>query len=174
MCNLLFFGCSYLYCALVMHHGCETFCSLVVATCSAPLPGNGPFSFIRIIKGLIQEHPVVSLLFDTTSKKAYLSVIRRAHRWNPAKVENSSLWFWNCFLGCDKAPLWKMCFLLASTIPFFVALLFCRLCKLIELLGIFNFYRILLLETCARFLSFLPCIFIVIASFYRFSLVLSF
>ena len=67
-----------------------------------------------------------------------------------------------------------MCFLLASTIPFFVALLFCRLCKFIELLEIFNFYRILLLETCARFLSFLPCIFIVIASFYRFSLVLSF
>ena len=67
-----------------------------------------------------------------------------------------------------------MCFLLALTIPFFVALLFCRLCKFIELLEIFNFYRILLLETCARFLSFLPCIFIVIASFYRFSLVLSF
>ena len=69
-----------------------------------------------------------------------------------------------------------MCFLLASTIPFFVALLFCRLCKFIELLEIFNFYRILLLETCARFLSFLPCIFIVIASvllFYRF-IILSF
>ena len=62
-----------------------------------------------------------------------------------------------------------MCFLLASTIPFFVALLFCRLCKFTELLEIFNFYRILLLETCARFLSFLPCIFIVIASFYRLS-----
>ena len=69
-----------------------------------------------------------------------------------------------------------MCFLLASTIPFFVALLFCRLCKFTELLEIFNFYRILLLETCARFLSFLPSIFIVIASFlsfYRF-IVLSF
>ena len=70
--------------------------------------------------------------------------------------------------------MWKMRFLLASTIPFFVALLFCRLRKFAELLEIFNFYRILLLETCARFLSFLPCIFIVIASFYRFSLVLSF
>ena len=74
----------------------------------------------------------------------------------------------------SSSSLWKMCFLLASTIPFFVTLLFCRLCKFIELLEIFNFYRILLLETCARFLSFLPCIFIVIASFYRFSLVLSF
>ena len=68
-----------------------------------------------------------------------------------------------------------MCFLLASTIPFFVALLFCRLCKFTESLEIFfNLYRILLLKTCARFLSFLPCIFIVIASFYRFGLVLSF
>ena len=61
-----------------------------------------------------------------------------------------------------------MCFLLASTIPFFVALLFCRLCKLIELLGIFNFYRILLLGTCARFFIFFAL------HFYRYRVILSF
>ena len=52
-----------------------------------------------------------------------------------------SYWFsFDQFRLNDKGVIqrvWKMCFLLASTIPFFVALLFCRLCKFTELLEIF-------------------------------------
>ena len=70
--------------------------------------------------------------------------------------------------------MWKCVFCWLQRFHFLQHCSFVASVNLQSCLRFFNFYRILLLETCARFLSFLPCIFIVIASFYRFSLVLSF